>query len=90
MFTLRRRFQAYEGLGNIFNDVQHEIIELTLWERIWGVFVELQLSLLKTYGLNVDELLSYAIVDESVMNFLILLLEGQSKIKNENTINNAA
>lgn len=90
MFTLRRRFQAYEGLGKIFIDVQHEIIELTLWERIWGVFVELQMSILKTYGLNVDELLSDAIVDESVMKFLILLLEGQSEIINTNKIKNAA
>ncbi len=84
MLTLRKRFLAYEGLGKIFTDVQHEIIELTLWERLWGIFLELQMSILKVWNVDLEKVLSDAILDEKVLQFLLLMLEQQSEMQESN------
>jgi len=90
MLTLRRRFQAYEGFGKIFTDVQHEIIELTLWERLWGIFVELQMSILNSWNIDLEKALSDAIMDEKALQFLLLIFEKQSEKLTSDSINKAA
>lgn len=79
MLSLRRRFQAYEGMGKIFIDVQHEIIEFTLWERLWGLFIELHASILKKLNVDLEEMLKIIIMDEPEQLFLIAILERQSE-----------
>ncbi len=90
MLTLRKRFLAYEGFGKIFTDVQHEIIELTLWERLWGIFLELQMSILKVWNVDLEKVLSDAILDERVLQFLLLMLEQQTEMQESNVIIKAA
>jgi len=90
MLTLRRRFQAYEGLGKIFIDVQHEIIEFTLWERIYGLFVELQASVLKSWNVDLEKLMEDVIMEESEQLFLMAILERQSENFNINNLKDVA
>ncbi|NCB44854.1 MAG: transposase [Clostridia bacterium] len=91
MLTLRKRFQAYEGLGKIFIDVQHEIIEFTLWERIWGLFLELQMSILKAWDIDLEKVISDVILDDTVLKFLTIILEQQSeKMMTSGFVNQAA
>ncbi len=90
MLTLRKRFQSYEGFGKIFIDVQHEIIELTLWERLWGIFLDLQLSILKVWNIDIEKVISDVILDDSMLQFLLLILEKQSENIKTNNITNAA
>jgi len=90
MLTLRKRFQAYEGLGKIFIDVQNEIIEFTLWERIWGLFLELQMSILKSWDIDLEKVINDVILDESLLKFLTIILEQQSEKLTSGFINKAA
>ena len=90
MLTLRRRFQAYEGLGKIFIDVQHEIIEFTLWERIWGLFLELQMSILKAWDIDLEKVINDVILDDSLLKFLTVILEQQSEKLTPGFVNKAA
>jgi hypothetical protein len=90
MLTLRRRFQAYEGLGKIFVDVQHELIEFTLWERIYGLFLELQVSILKKWNVDLELIMKNVIMDEAEQLFLLAILEQQTKNLNTVDLNNAA
>ena len=90
MLCLRRRFQAYEGMGKIFIDVQHEIIEFTLWERIWGLFIELQASILNKWNVDLEALMETVILDESEQLFLIAILERQSVYSNTNIYKHVA
>ena len=90
MLNLRKRFQSYEGLGKIFIDVQHEIIEFTLWERIWGLFVELQTCVLKAWGIDLEKLINDVILDESQLKILTFILEQQSKMVSSESITKAA
>ena len=82
MLCLRRRFQAYEGMGKIFIDVQHEIIEFTLWERLWGLFIELQASIFNKLNVDLEALMETVILNESEQMFLIAILEQQSVYSN--------
>ena len=90
MLSLRRRFRAYEGMGKIFIDVQHEIIEFTLWERLWGLFIELQASILKKWNVDLEALMETVILDESEQLFLIAILERQSEYTNTNNYKHVA
>ena len=90
MLTLRRRFQAYEGFGKIFIDVQHEIIELTLWERLWGIFQQLQISILKTWNIDLEKVISDVIADEALLKFLLIIFENESEKSRIITTKNAA
>lgn len=90
MLSLRRRFQAYEGFGKIFIDVQHEIIEFTLWERIWGLFLELQLSILRTWGIDLEMVIQNVIADESMMKVLKAILEHHSENLTTDFVDKAA
>jgi hypothetical protein len=90
MLALRRQFQSYEGFGKIFIDVQHEIIELTLYERLWGIFLELQMSILKAWNVDLEKLISDVILDDTVLQFLLLILEKQSEQIKSSTNNKAA
>ena len=90
MLCLRRRFQAYEGMGKIFIDVQHEIIEFTLWERLWGLFIELQASVLKAWNVDLEALMENVILDESQQLVLNALLERQSEYTNTNSYKHVA
>jgi hypothetical protein len=90
MLNLRKRFQVYEGLGKIFTDVQHEIIELTLWERIWGLFIELQSSILKAWGIDLEKVINNAIEDEALLKILNIILEQQAKMSTSGLIHEAA
>lgn len=90
MLNLRKRFQAYEGLGKIFVDVQHEIIEFTLWERIWGLFVELHTCILKAWGIDLEKLINEIILDESQLKILTFILEQQAKMSTSVEIDKAA
>ena len=90
MLTLRKRFQAYEGLGKIFIDVQHEIIEFTLWERIWGLFLELQMSILKAWDIDLEKVIHDVILDDSLLKFLTIILEQQSEKLTSGFVNKAA
>ena len=90
MLTLRKRFQAYEGLGKIFIDVQHEIIEFTLWERIWGLFLELHMSILKAWDVDLEKVINDVILDDSLLKYLTIILEQQSERSTSGFINKAA
>lgn len=90
MLSLRRRFQSYEGMGKIFVDVQYELIEFTLWERLWGLFLELQVSILQKWNVDLEKLMLDVIMDESEQLFLLAILERQSEIRNMNNLKEVA
>jgi len=41
IFSIAKRVAAYETLGNLFKDIENQIMEKTIAERIWGLILEL-------------------------------------------------
>jgi len=55
ILTLQRRFQAYETMGELFHHHQQILLELTLWERILKVFIDMLHQLLETLDIDLDQ-----------------------------------
>lgn len=85
MLSLKRRFQAYETIGGAFREVQHELIEETLAERLWGLFIEILTSVFSMLEIDPDALIDLMMQDDrfenSFVNFLAESLQTETARK---------
>ena len=85
MLSLKRRFQAYETIGGAFREVQHELIEETLAERLWGLFIEILTSVFSILEIDPDALIDLMLQDDrfenSFVNFLAESLQTETARK---------
>jgi hypothetical protein len=85
MLSLKRRFQAYETIGGAFREVQHELIEETLAERLWGLFIEILTSVFSILEIDPDVLIDLMLKDDrfenSFVNFLAESLQTETARK---------
>ena len=85
MVSLRRRFSAYESMGDLFRKIETEILETTLTERLWGLFVELQNSILQVMGISFDDLIQMMLCNDQVEEKMIgILMEMKSWSQHQN------
>jgi hypothetical protein len=81
--SLQKRFASYETMGKLFHENQKQLLELTLWERLWGLFLELMNEMFDFLGIDVDALMSKAMKDEKteqrIVKILKLLYEESEK-----------
>jgi len=82
MLSLKKRFQAYNTIGGAFRDVRNEMIEDTLAEKLFGLFVELVSSILCRLDINPIEfiriMLEDSILSESIIDVLIKEMEEKN------------
>ena len=75
MLSLKKRFQAYDTIGGVFRDVRNEMIEDTLAEKLFGLFVELVSSILCRLEINPVEFIRIMmegnILSESIIDILV-------------------
>lgn len=76
MLSLKKRFQAYDTIGGVFRDIQHELIEATLSEKLFGLFCQLLNNVLSRFNINPDEFIKVMLLDESLNESIIELLAG--------------
>ncbi|HNY01281.1 MAG TPA: transposase [Bacteroidales bacterium] len=85
ILSLKRRFQAYETIGGAFREIQHELIEETLAERLWGLFIEILSSVFPMLEIDPDALIDLMLQDDrfenSFVNFLAESLQTESARK---------
>lgn len=75
LLNLHKRFSDYETLGEIFREENQQLRELTLWEKLWGFFLEIIMLLAELFDTDIEDLLFKAITDEAGEEKLILILE---------------
>ena len=75
MLNLKRRFQAYETIGEAFREVQHELIEETLAERLWGLFVEILTSIFAMLEIDPDALIELMLQNDHYEKSFISFLD---------------
>ncbi len=80
IFSLAKRFGAYETLGELFKDAKESVIELTVCKRMWGFFLELISIIAELFEIEPDELIEKFISANTNDNKLIKLM--QQEIKN--------
>jgi hypothetical protein len=75
VLSLQKRFVSYETMGILFHENQKQLLELTLWERLWGIFIELMNEIMGLIGTDVDTLIEKALRDEKTETRLIKILQ---------------
>jgi hypothetical protein len=63
-------------MGDLFRKIESEIIEITLTERLWGLFIELQHSILQVMGVSFDDLIQMMLCNEQVEEKIIQMLDN--------------
>ena len=79
IFSLAKRFGAYETLGGLFKDAKDLVIELTVCKRIWGFFLELISIISEFFEIDPDELIEKIISTNTNDNKLIKLMKLEIK-----------
>ena len=55
MLTVKKRFGDYESKGELFRELEEKVIEYTLAQRLWGVFLEVIVELLADFNIDLIE-----------------------------------
>ena len=55
MLTVKKRFGDYESKGELFRELEEKVIEYTLAQRLWGVFLEVIVELLADFNIDLVE-----------------------------------
>jgi hypothetical protein len=82
MLSLKKRFQAFDTIGGVFREIQHELIEVTLSEKLFGLFCELLSNILSRFNIDPDEFIKVMLGDESLNESIVALLAGNIWNKN--------
>lgn len=55
--NLKRRFQAYESIGELFREQKSILLELTIVERLWGLFLAVLRNIVELFDIDIDHIL---------------------------------
>ena len=75
IFSTAKRFTAYETLGELFREVQGNIQELTISEKIWGFILELLHIVSDIFDSDFNELIIRILKTEQVNNKIVNQLQ---------------
>jgi hypothetical protein len=64
VMVLEKRFSDYETLGELFSDMEEDVMSLTLWKRILACLQRLMTVLCERLGVTFDELAESFLYDE--------------------------
>ena len=65
-----KAWEAYSVKSN-----QKSILEATLTERLWGMFIELQHSILKVMGISFEDLIQMMLTNDKIEEKMIGMLQ---------------
>jgi sulfite exporter TauE/SafE len=71
ILTLNKRFEDYETTGAIYRQVQQDMLELTLYERLLRILAKVVLVLAEMFGIDVNEAMEKMITNENIPQQLI-------------------
>jgi hypothetical protein len=84
MLSLRKRFDDYETMGEVFRDVQNQLLELTLVEKLRQIISELFTEIFANLGVDIDMLMQELIENQETFEKIALLNLSFLKYPNKN------
>ena len=81
ILTLNKRFEDYETTGAIYRQVQQDLLELTLYERLLRILAKVVLVLVDMFGIDVNEAMEKMITNENIPQQLINMVMELNKTK---------
>ena len=55
MLAFYKRVHAYETMGSLFAHLKDQLIEASIAERLWFIFLELQKLMAEIFGIDINE-----------------------------------
>jgi hypothetical protein len=77
IFSLAKRFTAYETIGEIFAESKDQVLELTIAQRLWLFILELLKMLANLFDSDINDLIIKIINTDNNNNKLIKLMQYQ-------------
>ena len=71
MLSLRKRFDDYETMGEVFRDFKNELLEITLVEKLWQIIEILYLEILAELGVDWEIFLDKIAENENSIEKLV-------------------
>jgi hypothetical protein len=71
MFSLRKRFDDYETMGEVFRAFKNELLEITLVEKLWQIIEILYLEILAELGVDWEIFLDKIAENENSIEKLV-------------------
>ena len=75
LLAFSKRFSSYETIGELFRKNKEYFLELTLSQRLWLLFIELQRQLLEILEIDVNEVLEKIILQSEYESVMIKVLK---------------
>jgi hypothetical protein len=83
MLSLRKRFDDYETMGEVFRDFKNELLEITLVEKLWQIIEILFQEILAELGVDweifLDKLAENEIIIEKLVQTQFEFLKSPNK-----------
>ena len=76
LLTLHKRFAAYETLGELFRKNKEYFLQLTLAERLWGIFLELLLHIIEIFEIDINEVMKKMFNQPEYESKILKMLQG--------------
>ncbi|GHV60817.1 hypothetical protein FACS1894195_0230 [Bacteroidia bacterium] len=83
ILTLKKRFHSYETMGVLFREIQSKLLEATIYERIYKLFLKLVAELLEYFGTDVNETIGRIINDDKTSKRVLVMLEAVNQLDTE-------
>ena len=90
MLSLQKRLTSYETIGGIFRNIQKEMMELTLAEKLWKLFLELQQELAEIFEIDFQELIQKILYNPNYEANILKTLRIWNEKSNYECFNKAA
>ena len=87
MLAFYNRMHAYETMGSLFAHLKDQLIEATIAERLWGLFIELQKLMAEIFEIDINECFHKLInseAGEALLRSLICAIPSQQRAQQAN------
>ena len=75
VFSLLKKFNYYQTIGSIFKNIKEKVQELTIWEKIWNLLIDIVKTIAFAISEDFNELIYNKLKLNKKENEFIKLLE---------------
>lgn len=81
ILTLNKRFEDYETTGGMFRDIQQDLLELTLYERLIRILAKVVIALAEMFGIDINEGMERMVKNDNIPDQLINVVKELSQTR---------
>jgi len=81
ILTLQKRFSSYETMGELFRETQQHLLDLTLWERLIKVFINMVVQLIDILDIEIEDIMDKLMNNDETSRKLRAILSVLSDFK---------